>query len=167
MNHSILLIGDGKYSVDNINPNLCTHLIYAFAVLNETSYRIQEFDSWADIDLNGYSKFVALKAKNPNLKTMISIGGAVDSTDGTGKYSKLVSSNTNIQNFVRSVLKFLPKYGFDGLDLNWEFPSTPSDKVGFVNLTEALRSVFNPKGYLLSATTTTNENATKNGINKK
>jgi len=112
------------------------------------------FDSWADISLGGYSNFVALKKQNSNLKTMISIGGWTDSTDGTNKYSKLVASSANIATFVDSVMIFLQTYKFDGLDVDWEYPSTPADKVGFVKLMQALRTAFNSKGYLLSAATT-------------
>ena len=57
--------------------------MYAFAILNPTTFQIQIQDTWADISLQGYSNFVALKAQNPNLKTMISIGGWTDSTDGS------------------------------------------------------------------------------------
>uniref|UniRef100_A0A0P5Y1I5 Brain chitinase and chia n=1 Tax=Daphnia magna TaxID=35525 RepID=A0A0P5Y1I5_9CRUS len=143
--------GLGQYTVDNINPKLCTHLVYAFAVLNETTYKIKVFDSWADIDLGGYQKFVALKTQNSKLKTMIAIGGWNDSNDGTGKYSKLVASSTNINTFVNSAVAFLQLYKFDGLDLDWEYPSTAADKVGFANLIVALKNAFLPFGFLLSA----------------
>lgn len=93
--------------------------MYAFAVLNEATYEITVGNSNADISLQGYSNFVALKKKNLCLKTMISIGGAADSTDGTGKYSKLVTSSANIATFVNSVMAFLQKYSFDGLHFDW------------------------------------------------
>ncbi|KAI9552834.1 hypothetical protein GHT06_020716 [Daphnia sinensis] len=143
--------GLGQYTVDNINPKLCTHLVYAFAILNGATYKIDVFDSWADIDLGGYQKFVALKAQNSKLKTMIAIGGWNDSNDGTGKYSKLVASSTNINTFVNSAVAFLQLYKFDGLDLDWEYPSTAADKAGFVNLIAALKNAFSPYGFLLSA----------------
>ena len=127
-----------------------THVIYAFAVLDGTTYTIKVYDSWADISLNGYVNFVALKTKNPQLKVMISMGGWNDS-NGAFKYSQLVASSTNINTFVSSVLAFLKLYKFDGLDLDWEFPSTAADYTGFKNLIVALKTAFKPNGYLLSA----------------
>ncbi|XP_046656308.1 probable chitinase 10 [Daphnia pulicaria] len=143
--------GAGQYTVDNINPNLCTHIVYAFAVLDGTTYKIKIFDDWADISLNGFQKAVALKTQNPKLKVMIALGGWNDSNDGTGKYSKLVSSTANINTFVTSAVTFLQQFKFDGLDLDWEYPSTAADKTGFKNLIVALRNAFQSSGYLLSA----------------
>ncbi|XP_057381184.1 chitotriosidase-1-like [Daphnia carinata] len=143
--------GLGQYTVDNINPKLCTHLVYAFAILDGTTNKIQVFDNWSDIDLGGYQKFVALKTQNSKLKTMIAIGGWNDSNDGSGKYSALVASSTNINTFVNSAVAFLQLYKFDGLDLDWEYPSTAADKAGFANLIVALKNAFTPYGFLLSA----------------
>ena len=142
--------GAGKYLVDNIDPGKCSHLIYAFAVLDPAAYTIQVFDSWADIDNQMYAKFVALKKSNSNLKTMIAIGGWNDS-QGTTKYSSLVADPAKITAFVNSVVAFLKTYGFDGLDIDWEYPSSAADKTGYVNLLAALRSAFAPSGFLLSA----------------
>lgn len=155
--------GAGKFTVDDIDPQLCTHYVYAFAVLDSSSYTIKVYDSWGDIDLRGYSKFVGLKAQNPSLKMMISIGGWTDSTDGSRKYSKLVASNAKITTFVDSVLTFLRTYGFDGIDMDWEYPSTPSDKAGYAQLLRALRAAFNPRGYLLSVAVPANPNTANNG----
>lgn len=157
--------GAGKYTVDNIDPSLCTHFVYAFAILDPNSFKLKIYDTWGDIDLGGYSKFIGLKAQNPSLKMMISLGGWTDSTDGSRKYSKLVASSANIASFVNSVMSFLPKYGFDGLDIDWEYPSTPSDKIGLIQLLRALRTAFNPSGYLLSVAVPANPiTATKGDI---
>ena len=132
---------------------MCTHYIYAFAVLDGVTYKIKTYDTYADITLNGYANFVALKTKNPALKTMIAIGGWNDSHDpnAPSKYSQLVASSANINTFVSSVVTFLQQYGFDGLDLDWEYPSSAADKTGFKNLIIALKTAFQPKGWLLSA----------------
>ncbi len=46
--------GNGKYMVNDIDPNLCTHIIYAFAVLDSSKLVIKPHDSWADIDNRKY-----------------------------------------------------------------------------------------------------------------
>ena len=38
---STRITGIGQYTVDNIDPSKCTHLMYAFAILNPTSYTIE------------------------------------------------------------------------------------------------------------------------------
>ncbi len=151
-----------------IDSSLCTHYIYAFARLNDVTWEIQILDQYADITLGGYSKFNAMKQQNPGLKTMIAIGGWTDSqTDGTGpgKYSQLVSDPQKIDTFVNSVMTFLNTYGFDGLDLDWEYPGEyPEDKKGFTDLCKALRAAFTSKGYLLSAAVSAQEEEILKGI---
>jgi len=100
----------------------------------------------SDASPSNVADFVALKTKNPTLKMLVSMGSKVDSNDGTNKYSKLVSSSANIAAFSSKVLTFLSKYGFDGLDVNWQYPSSPADQLGFYDLITALRSALNPRG---------------------
>lgn len=42
--------GQGKYLPEDINPNLCTHIVYGFAVLDYENLVIKAHDSWADFD---------------------------------------------------------------------------------------------------------------------
>lgn len=144
--------GVGRFSVTDVNVQLCTHITYMFAALDEGSFKIKVRDHRADIENRGYADFVALKNYNKNLKTFITIGGWGDSNDGTEKYSKLVNSTANISTFVASALAFLREHGLDGLDFDWEYPRTPEDKNYFALLMTALKEVFRPHGYLLSAT---------------
>jgi len=41
-------------------------------------------------------------------------------------FSKMVSSQTNRAKFINSAKSFLSQHGFDGIDLDWEFPCSPA-----------------------------------------
>ncbi|XP_032799136.2 chitotriosidase-1-like [Daphnia magna] len=139
-----------QFGVDNIDTKLCTHLVYAFADLDETTFKIKPNNPAVDIDQEFYRKFTGLKSQNPSLKTMLAVGGWVDSNIND-KYSQLVASRENIDVFVGSVVSLLKEYGFDGLDMDWEYPKSDADKTGFINLMVALKDAFAPFNYILSA----------------
>lgn len=50
----------------------------------------------------------------------LALGGWNDSQGD--KYSRLVRSSPARKRFVEHAVKFLEKYGFNGLDLDWEYP---------------------------------------------
>jgi chitinase len=87
--------GAGKFDVENIDPTICTHIVYGFAGLNADN-TITTLDSWNDLYDNwgkgAMNRFVALKDKNPSLKTMIAIGGW---NEGSEKYSKVSPLSRN------------------------------------------------------------------------
>ena len=78
---------------------------------------------------------MALKDKNPNLKVSLSIGGS--SFDIT-KMTIILRSATNRSRFVLNSIDFLRARGFDGLDLDFQYPgsgaSPPVDKYRFTLL---------------------------------
>merc|ERR1711962_865823 len=52
-NWAVYRQGDAKFTPQNINPYLCTHLIYAFGGLGKDD-TIQPFDNYQDIEKGGY-----------------------------------------------------------------------------------------------------------------
>ncbi|KAM7354055.1 chitinase 10 [Cochliomyia hominivorax] len=148
--------GEGKYVPEDIDENLCTHIVYGFAVLNSNSLTIKTHDSWADIDNRFYERVVAYK--NKGIRVTVAIGGWNDSLGS--KYARLVLDPQARRRFIESVLAFCEKYGFEGLDLDWEYPvcwqvdcskGSSAEKAGFAALVRELSEVFKPKGLLLSA----------------
>lgn len=69
--------GEGKYLPENIDENLCTHIVYGFAVLDGSTLTIKTHDSWADIDNNFYERVTAYRKKG--IKVLVAIGGWNDS----------------------------------------------------------------------------------------
>lgn len=79
------------------------------------------------MDSNGaslYSRFTALKTKKPGLETWISVGGwsFTDPGPTQNAFSNMVSSSGNRQQFINGLIQFMSTYGFDGVDLDWEYP---------------------------------------------
>ncbi len=140
--------GAGKFTVDNIDPGLCTHLIYGFATLDPSNHTIQVRDIGINADRKMYTRFVGLKEKNPSLKTMISIGGWQDFE--STKYTQLVTDPQKTDKFVTSIVYFLKKYNFDGLEIDFEFPSSLVAQKDETRLLAALKKAFEPKQFLLS-----------------
>lgn len=42
--------GLGKYTPEHIDANMCTHIVYGFAVLDYENLVVKAHDSWADYD---------------------------------------------------------------------------------------------------------------------
>ncbi|XP_037088510.1 probable chitinase 2 isoform X2 [Pollicipes pollicipes] len=147
---------EGKFTVDDVDPQLCTHVVYAFAGLDETSHKIRSLDPNLDLAAGGgkdyYKKFVQLKRLNPRLKVTIAIGGWVE---GSKKYSNMAMDPAKRATFINSTIDFITTHGFDGLDLDWEYPArrdgVPEDKQNFVELVKELRAAYEPRGWLLTA----------------
>ena len=62
----------------------------------------------------------------------------------------MLASPTLRAAFVTSAVKFVQEHGFDGLDLDYEYP-TAADKPHFAAWVTELREAFRPHGLMLSA----------------
>jgi len=120
---------------EQIRGDLLTHVNYAFALIEDgllVSFK----------DDKGLGLVRALKAAYPHLKLLISIGGWA--AEG---FSDAALSAESRERFALSALSFMHEHGFDGLDLDWEYPassfagivSRPEDRDNFTALLRLLR----------------------------
>ncbi|XP_030755722.1 acidic mammalian chitinase-like [Sitophilus oryzae] len=141
---------DGMFDTNNIDPTLCTDIIYSFAGL-DINLQIASLDTNADINRGGLSNITALKENNPCVKISLAVGGW---GEGSIKYSVMASSQDYRDKFADSVLKFITYYNFDGIDLDWEYPTSrggiAEDKDNFVVLLKTVKEKISPWGFQLS-----------------
>lgn len=89
-----------------------------------------------------------MRQKNSELSVLAAIGGA--SEEFSKAFSKLSSSIETRNHFVENILSFIKRHSVQGIDIDWEFPSTEDDRKNFVLLLEQLSESFKSFGYILS-----------------
>ncbi|XP_063700712.1 probable chitinase 2 [Culicoides brevitarsis] len=146
----------GSFTLDDIDPTQCTHLIYAFAGLDIMQNHIKSLDPWQDLPddygKDGFNTLTKLRNNYPHLKITLAIGGW---NEGSVNYSKLASDPERRSTFVKQSLEFIRKYKFDGLDLDWEYPANrggnPEDKENFVHLVRELKTEYQKYGLIVTS----------------
>ncbi len=155
-------IYDRQYFVTDIPADKLTDLTYAFASISDNG-EIALSDPWADTQFpypndadnaplkGNFHQLQLLKAAHPNVRTLISIGGWT----GSAKFSDVALTAASRDKFARSVAHFIQQYGFDGVDIDWEYPTgdgdagnveRPQDKDNFILLLAALRQQLDTLG---------------------
>lgn len=127
------------------DPFMFTHLIYSFGEFN---------DALDGVKIKYPEKLQALvdlKKQNPDLKVLISIGGY--QKEG---FSEMTGDNKKRKAFVKSVSQLVDSLGLDGVDLDWEFPTTDKgghtaasdDDRNYVKLVKDLRKALGKKKWI-------------------
>ncbi|MDB9455318.1 glycosyl hydrolase family 18 protein [Dolichospermum circinale CS-541/06] len=142
----------GSWNLDSNTPvdtpfNKLTHLFYSFADVTSTGTVQLPQDGTGTGDI---AKLQQIKAQNPNLKIMLSIGGATEND-----FSSAAATVQSRANFAQSAIQLMKTNGFDGLDIDWEYPEANEDN-NYIQLLAQLRTQINQasqndgKQYLLT-----------------
>ena len=112
-----------QFFPENIDATKFTHICYAFARVT-LDYEVEPFE-WNDVvgwdaSQGMYNRFHAhVRAQNPAIKTLISLGGW---NFGSTIFSPMSMSTTHRKTFIDSAIAFCREHGFDGVDIDWEYP---------------------------------------------
>ncbi|NQT93280.1 MAG: glycoside hydrolase family 18 protein [Lentisphaerae bacterium] len=178
-------IYDRDYNVTNIPADRITHVNYAFlfplydegtdtgALVSSNRWADLEKpfpDELTDVPFQGnFNQLVKLKREFPHLKTLAAAGGWTWSDH----FSDIAASSNARTTFAQSCLALVTNYGFDGVDLDWEYPveggeagleHRPGDRTNYVLLLKEIRNTFDALGavngadYLLTVATSADYN---------
>lgn len=149
------------YAPDNIQATKLTHLNYAFAAIRNGEVALSDEMPVAQSEAN-LAMLTILKHSNPQLQTLISVGGWA----GSQQFSNVALTTETRTRFANSAVTFVRQYGLDGVDIDWEFPvvggmpgnaQRPEDKQNYTLLFKAVRTKLDIAGkrehrhYLLTA----------------
>lgn len=119
---------------EKINFKLYTHLCHAFVVADENGV-IRPNRSCP-------SRELVAEAHQENVKVLISLGGW-----GWDKQFAAIVNNPEAEDrYVNSVLTIVEEYDYDGIDLDWEYPDTKDEIVGYERLCRRFRRQLDELG---------------------
>ena len=116
---------DDRLPAANIDATLFTHLFAGYAQLNSGTYQVT-VDPSQLILIDQFSSTV--KLSNPEVKTLLSI--AADAA----VFAAMAADPTNRDAFIKSSIAAARGGGFDGLDLQWLYPSSQDEMGNFKTL---------------------------------
>jgi len=148
-------IYDRRYEVSKIEADKLTDIMYAFADVTQdgrvvlydkgaATETIYPGDKWDQPLKGNFNQLAKLKEQNPDVNVFISIGGWTLSD----YFSNAALNDASRAKFAASAIEFMKTYGFDGIDLDWEYPVSgghedniyrPEDKANYVALVKEIR----------------------------
>ncbi|NVY96371.1 chitinase [Lactobacillus sp. DCY120] len=190
--------GQGNFYPKDIPADQLTHLNYAFLDFDSqgnlkftdkdaaTGAPVgQEGVQWNSASAGLFNAFQDLRAKNPNLKIGVSIGGWSKS----GDFSTVAADPAIRAKFVKNIASFIKYTDLDFVDIDWEYPAavrqpdkvdntndegTPNakaaDKQNYIKLLQEIRKEIDSQGqklgktYELSVALPAAQSKLKNGI---
>uniref|UniRef100_A0A8H7K5J4 chitinase n=1 Tax=Bionectria ochroleuca TaxID=29856 RepID=A0A8H7K5J4_BIOOC len=139
----------GNFQPADIPVTKISHVLYAFANLypDGTVYPGDSYadlekrysgDSWDDTGKNAYGcvkQLYTLKRANRHIKLVLSIGGWTWSQN----FASVAASEETRSTFAQTAVALMKDWGFDGIDIDWEYPASEKQGEDLLLLLQAIR----------------------------
>ena len=118
----------------DIHFRLYTHICHAFLVADGEG-KVQPSRTVPNRDFT-------TKAHEAGVKVLVSLGG----WGWDKQFASIVSKPEAEDRYVKSVMAIVDENDYDGIDLDWEYPDTEKEVVGFERLTRRFRKELDAVG---------------------
>lgn len=123
-----------------LNYKLYTHLCHAFLVA--------EGDGKIQTPRGIPARKLTSEAHKAGVRVLLSLGG----WGWDRQFAEIVSKPASEDLYVKDVMAFVDQSDYDGIDLDWEYPDTEAEVVGFERLTRRFRKELDALGARKSRT---------------
>ncbi|QBY32096.1 glycoside hydrolase family 18 protein [Citrobacter rodentium NBRC 105723 = DSM 16636] len=143
------------FTPDKIAWDQLTHLAYAFGVVKNGVVVTHDTEKGPTL-----MKEIANSSRQAGVKNILSIGGWTNSEEGA--FETATATPEGVEKLAQSIVDYVVKWKFDGVDIDWEYPDTEVEKMQFTDLLTNLRNKLDVLGkqndiyYQLSAAVTVN-----------
>jgi chitinase len=125
---------NGGYTAQHIDFQTVTHVAH-FSVVprGDGSIEIPDWGPFPDTAL-------LTRAHGAGAKVVLVVGG--DHAAATQGFAQMAGSAATRGTFVTNLMGLVTKYGYDGVDIDWEFPQTTADRANLTLLISDLRAAL-------------------------
>ncbi|KAI8197977.1 Mutanase, partial [Colletotrichum sp. SAR 10_65] len=142
---SISRRGCAQRSASFVPTDSVSHVNAAFSWIESTTFAlIPDANTGAD----QLKQLAALKGQATGLHVWLTLGGYDFSTGSRrasntqGIFRDMASTRENRQKFLVNLASFLRQYGFDGVDVDWQWPQAGDDATNYAILLDEMREYF-------------------------
>ncbi|KGT86196.1 hypothetical protein NG99_26290 [Erwinia typographi] len=157
-----------NFTPDKVAWDQISHLNYGFAVVTKEGV-VEVHDTYKG---PGLMRDIAQRTARANVSNMISIGGYTnsqlcvlycdDAENALNVFEAATATPAGVERLANSIVAHTEQWGFDGVDIDWEYPTTEKAGAQFTSLVQSLRTKLDALGikkdkyYQLTAAVTAN-----------